>query len=502
MKTESGVIERMRRSATSLVGALVFAGTMAAAARANAQCCPKHSLAHSCDGVAMTRARWCIDDSLPNDSKSLPTAFCAYGEKLVTVTQDGMGLPLTSAFEFDVEPDRDGGVFAGPGKICGATSEGEQLSTGVFQFAPTGLPAGYLGYTWSANAILQSTVLTRDWPSDWLKASDDVTTVRLLNQVGMTSGDTKVSDIAALRKAQIYPGGSEAFPDDVVMDQVFDAMPRGDALAALGQMFSMVKADSISALGEIANSGPGYDERAMEYVVAYLSLVAKRPLLKAFQGSGDNSGAGFCNNTPDSSGQAPFTCSEVNIDAIATAHCSNAANGEPEADVRHLRLGSYSEVGSGPCGSTCPSECSCDTANHCVAYWLGTPQSVGGSGQGDAGMGGAATGSAGIGGAGGSAGVGGASGFSGVAGGASLAGSSAGGVTSSGGNASGGGASIHSAGRGALAPAASKGGCSFTGNASSSGRGAAPGLLIISALAGLSLLRGRSRPSRFASHRS
>jgi hypothetical protein len=180
-----------------------------------------------------------------------------------------------------------------------------------------------------------------------------------------------------------------------------------------------------------------------------MSLAAGKAVLSLLQGPGANGGGQICNDTPDGAGDAPYTCSESNIDKIATAHCSIAANNKPNSDLTALRAGNYGNIASGPCGATCPSECACDSSNHCVAPWLGTKQT------GDGGAGGMS--------------AGGTSSGGGSTAGTSNGGTGTGGATSSGGAATSGGVT----GFGGGAPSA--GTTSIAGTTSSNGGASAAG---------------------------
>ena len=127
-------------------------------------------------------------------------------------------------------------------------------------------------------------------------------------------------------------------------------MPGGDGYAGFSHMFAMVTADGMKwdSLGV-----PNPDVKRSEYVVAYMSLAAGQSVLKTLQGPGANGGGNICNNTPDgTAGDKPYTCSQANVDAIATAHCAAIANGKKTADMTALRGGNYANVPSGPCGAT------------------------------------------------------------------------------------------------------------------------------------------------------
>jgi hypothetical protein len=215
------------------------------------------------------------------------------------------------------------------------------------------------------------------------------------------------------------------------------------------------------------------------------------------QGPGANGGGKICNGTQDATNDATYTCSEAHIDSIATAHCSIAANNKPSADLTALRSGNYANIPSGPCGATCPSECACDSSNHCVAPWLGTAS--GGSGGASSGGGSGVAGAGGASNSGGGNGVT-SNGGTGTSGGATAsagATSTSGGATPSCGGALGTAGTSSSAGSGDVAGSSdgstndSKG-CSCRAAGQSRNHSLA-GLLLASAFAGLTVARARVR---------
>src|SRR5581483_4890483 len=154
------------------------------------------------------------------------------------------------------------------------------------------------------------------------------------------------------------------------------------------------------------------------------------------QGPSANQGGGICNGLQDQNKDPTYMCAEADVDAIATAHCALAANGEPAADLSAFQKGNYATVKMGPCGSTCPAECGCDTSTmNCVAPWLAVN---GGSSSGalsDAGSGtsgGSASGGGATSSSTGSSGSGRGSTTSGSSGGATGSGTTSGGTTSGG----------------------------------------------------------------------
>jgi hypothetical protein len=198
------------------------------------------------------------------------------------------------------------------------------------------------------------------------------------------------------------------------------------------------------------------DVKRTEYVAAYVSLAARQNVLRLLKGPGANGGGNICNGTPDgTSGDKPYTCDGAHIDAIATAHCSIAANGKPQMDLTTFRAGSYANIPSGPCGAKCPAECACDDANHCVPSWLGASTDAGSAA--DAAAGGA--GGAASGGSGGTSNGGASAGGGGrpaSAGGSTGSGTSSGGNPAPGSGGTGGSSSTSSSGGKGDAPDAAR----------------------------------------------
>jgi hypothetical protein len=212
-----------------------------------------------------------------------------------------------------------------------------------------------------------------------------------MQTIGMANDDQNLIKAAAAQKKRFYPGGDSADSRVVALDNVFAAMPNGDGFAGFSEMFAMHSADGVKWDG-LGVRNP--DVKRSEYVVAYMSLAARKSVLELLQGPGANGGGGICNGTPDgTAGDAPYTCSAANIAAIASAHCAVVANGKPSTDRAALRSGAYAMVRSGPCGSSCPVECACDDGQHCAAPWAGA--AAGGGGGRSAGGGGGSTGAGG-----------------------------------------------------------------------------------------------------------
>ncbi len=488
----------MSKAIPFAVGVASFVAMMAPALTAHAQCCPGYSLATACANVTLTKSRWCIQDTVPTGQAALPQAFCAYGDKVVTTLESTFNIQAPDIFEFELDTATGG---AHTGTACNNFGDGAAYDgfTGNAYNA-----TGFWGYLLAMHeAINDWTGLSSSgWPTDWWadhqSAFPNLMDFHIMNKVGTEDNDNNLLTASAAQKKRFYPGGDSADAKVVALDNVYMAMPNGDGFAGFSHMFAMQSGDGLSwdSLGV-----PNPDVKRSEYVAAYMSLATGKAVLSLLQGPGANGGGNICNNTPDGTqGDAPYTCSEAHIDAIATAHCSIAANNKPSADLSALKAGNYTNIASGPCGSTCPSECACDGSNHCVAPWLGTPQTTGGSGGGSSAAG-----------AGGASSNGGATSRGGAAnGGASSSNGGASGATTSGGTASstagatstnGGATTGTTGGTSSSTVAGGSSGSSSTDDSKGCSCRAAgqgqnspfAGLFFASAFAGLTLARARAR---------
>ncbi len=493
----------MAKLARAFLSLAVCAGAVLSVSRAHAQCCSGYSPATVCAGETLTKSRWCIQDSVPTGQNALPKEFCAYGDKVVTTLETTFNIKAPSIFEFDLDTEK-GGAHTGTG--CNNFGDGVAYDA----FAGSAYGATYFwGYLLAMHEAINdwTGLASTGWPTDWWadhqSAFPNLMDFHIMDSVGKANSDMNLVTAAAAQKKRFYPNGDSADAKVVALDNVYLAMPNGDGFAGFSHMFSMLSADGV----KWDNLGvPNPNVKRSEYVAAYMSLATNKAVLPLLQGPGDNGGGKICNNTADGTqGDAPYTCNEAHIDAIATAHCSIAANGKPSADLSKLRAGTYDGIASGPCGATCPSECACDMSNHCVAPWLGKQQpatggsggtssggaSSGGTAGGNASNGGASTAGAGAPSAGGTDATGGAPTSAGGAPGTPSAGApSAGGSTASGG-------SVSAAGTGApgKTPDSSSGCSCRTAEQRRSGAGLAY-FLLASALTGVGLRRARARRQR------
>jgi hypothetical protein len=430
---------------------LTFVGVATSARAARAQCCPGYTLATACAGQTLTKSRWCIQDTAPTHQAALPAAFCGYGDKVVSTLETLFNIPAKSTFEFELDT-ATGGAHTG----TGCANLGDGVAYDAFVGSAYGA-TGFWGYLLSMHEAINdwTGMASSGWPTDWWadhqSAFPNLMDFHIMNTIGVANSDQNLIKAAAAQKKRFYPGGDSADAKVVALDNVFMLMPGGDGYAGFSHMFALQTADGVKwdGLGV-----PNPDAKRSEYVAAYMSLAAGQSVLKTLQGPGANGGGKICNGTPDgTAGDAPYTCSSANVDAIATAHCAANANGKKAADMQALRSGNYANVASGPCGSTCPGECACDGQSHCVPPWLGM-KPVSDAGASDtAGSGAAGSGSTSVG--TGDAGANGAAGQPGGSGGVTGGGTGVGGT---------GGASTGAAGTGPT-----------SGGAGNSGGAGAPG---------------------------
>jgi len=344
-------------------------GVLMAPTSTRAQCCSGYAEATACAGVTLTKSRWCIQDTVPTGQAALPAEFCGYGDEIIGRLETTFNIPAPDVFEIQLDAQTGG---AHTGTSCGVLGEG--VAYDAFTGSAYGTQ-GFWGYLLSLHEAINvwTGMTSPGWPTDWWadhqSAFPNLMDFHIMGAIGVDSGNQDLIQAAAIQKERFYPGGDSADPKVVALDNVFAVMPYGDGFAGFSHMFALQSADGVR-WDDLAVPNP--DVKRTEYVVAYMCLAARQQLLSVLQGPGPNGGGDICNDTPNGAGDEPYTCSEDNINAIATAHCSIAANGMPAADLAALRSGDYLDVPSGPCGGTCPEECGCDDAGLCVPSWLAT----------------------------------------------------------------------------------------------------------------------------------
>src|SRR5450432_67171 len=322
----------MSHRARTLLGLVTFFGLAASASTAKAQCCPGYTLSTACADQTLTKSRWCIQDTAPTHQAALPATFCAYGDKVVATLETLFNIPAKSTFEFELDT-ATGGAHTGTG--CGNLGDGVAYDAFVGTAYGT---TGFWGYLLSMHEAINdwTGMASGGWPTDWWadhqSAFPNLMDFHIMNTIGVANNDANLVNGAATQKKRFYPGGDSADAKVVALDNVFGLMPAGDGYAGFSHMFAMQTADGI----KWDNLGvPNPDVKRSEYVVAFMSLAAGQSVLKTLQGPGPNGGGNICNGTPDGTPtDKPYTCSDANVNAIATAHCAANANGKKAADMQ------------------------------------------------------------------------------------------------------------------------------------------------------------------------
>jgi MYXO-CTERM domain-containing protein len=476
----------MKTRFTLAAGAVAFLATSTFALHAHgATCCP--GFTQQCAG---TKSVWCVQNGAP--AGTLPQAFCAYGDHVVDELETLFNIKAPSTFEFDVEWPSNGGAHTG----TDCSTFGDGVTGDAFKGDAYGA-TGFWGYLLALHEAINdwTGMSTPGWPTDYwadhVSAFPNEMDWRIMGTLGASLGDPNLSAASVGQKARFWPGGDSEDSRVQMFDAMFMLPKMGNGYEGFSRIFSWIQGDGIS-LDDVSSGGANPDQRRSEYVAAYLSLGAGQSVLSIMQTPASGYAADktwpVCAGKWDGVSGDPnpsYTCSESNIDAIATAHCSIAANGKPAADLKSLQSGDYAAVKSGQCGAACPSECGCKTStNECVAPWLAdAPPNDAGAPPKDAG------GSSGGGSGSSSSGSSGSSSGSGGSGSSSGAGHDGGGI---GPGADGGGTGSSSGLSDTGGPSSSSGcGCTTPGR---SGDGSQlPELLAGGALAAVALVRMRRR---------
>jgi hypothetical protein len=321
---------------------------------------------------------WCIDSGSAGGAQFPP--FFKYGdavvqelEKLFAVTPTSM-LPLT----IEASAHFQGGAQT-PSNCCGF---GEGVSLDAYSGNSYGVD-GFWGYLLTLHELVNqwTGLVSSGWPTDFwadhVSAFPNSMDWHIMQTLGNQLGQQNLVAASAAQKARFYPMGDSADPRVPMFDDIF-ALP-SVGFDGLARVFALVQADHLSwdNLG-VANPDP----KRTEYVVAYLSLGAGKPVTSILQAAHVGDG------TPDGKGDPGYTLSESNVDAIANGHCAIAAakaqGGSVSGDLGKLRSGDFSGItAAGKCGAGCPAECGCKSStDRCVAPWLGDPKAGGADGGG------------------------------------------------------------------------------------------------------------------------
>ena len=299
---------------------------------------------------------WCVDPQVWAGHSNEVKAFFSYGDAVITELETIFNVTPTNLPFYVVARAPDGGAQTptryGPGvEVTGDAFYGD----------------GFWGYLLVLHELVNqwTGLVSSGWPTDFwadhVSAFPNSMDWQIMSDLGTKLGSANLLSASARQKKRFYPGGDSVDPRVPMFDQIF-ALPNM-GFAGWSRIFAVIQGDAMrwDNLG-VANP----DQKRSEYVAAYASLGARQSVLPILKQ------AHVCDGTADGAGDAGYVCSEANIDAIATAHCSIAAAGSPAADLQKLRSGNYAGVTSkGACGTRCPSECGCQTStNRCVAPWL------------------------------------------------------------------------------------------------------------------------------------
>jgi hypothetical protein len=351
--------------------ASVLLGVALLAPTGRAACCT--GFTEQCGG---TKSVWCVKNGAP--AGTLPAAFCPYGDQVVNELETLFNVKAPGTFEFDVEWPANGGAHTG----TDCSTFGDGVTGDAFTNNSYGV-TGFYGYLLALHeAINDWTGLTSGgWPTDYwadhVSAFPNEMDWRIMGTLGAMLNDANLKAASVAQKARFWPGGDSEDSRVQMFDNIFTLPKMGNGYQGFGRIFSYVQGDGIS-WDNVATNRANPDQRRSEYVAAYLSLGGGGSVLPIMQTPSPGYAAArtfpVCAGKWDGVMGDPnpsYTCSEANIDAIATAHCSIAANGKPAADLKALQSGNFGAVPPGPCGATCPGECGCKSStNHCVAPWL------------------------------------------------------------------------------------------------------------------------------------
>ena len=327
---------------------------------------------------------WCVENEIVAKFGAFPQPFYAYGDSVVDQLVAVFAVPAEGVYTFEASKET-GGAHTGS-ECCGL---GVTVTGDAFYNDGYGA-TGFWGYLLSLHEMINDFTgqVSSGWPTDFwadhISAFPNSMDWHIMETLGNKDSNANLLKASAAQKKRFYPGGDSVDARVGMFDQIYDLPNYG--YPGFSRVFGFVKGDKLSwdGLGV-----PNSDVKRTEYVMAYLSLGAGKPVTPIMQAAHVGDG------TPGSMNDAGYVVSEANIDVIATDHCAILAAASQGVDVtadrKALRSGDYSSVkAKGACGAGCPVECGCKlSTNACVAPWLGDPV----SGAGGAGGGGGATGS-------------------------------------------------------------------------------------------------------------
>ncbi len=411
---------------------------------------------------------WCVEKSIVKAHGAFPTSFFPYGDEVVDELVFLFKVPAEGVYTFEASVE-SGGAHTGS-ECCGlgVTVTGDAFYNNAYG------AKGFWGYLLALHEMINDFTgqVTGGWPTDFwadhISAFPNSMDWHIMDTLGKKNNDQNLIKSAAAQKKRFYPGGDSVDPRVGMFDDIFDLPNYG--FDGLSRVFGYVEADKLSW----DNLGvPNPDVKRTEYVIAYLSLGAGKPVTPIMKAAHVGDG------TPSGAGDPGYDVNDDHIDAIANAHCAitaaEAQGVNVSKDRKSFQAGKYADVKvQGKCGTGCADECGCKSdVDLCVAAWNADPK---GGGEPDSGGG-----SSGDDDDGGSIGGGNQGGDGGSIGGG---GSGVDGGKGSGGNGPGAG----SPGNGADGDTGASGGCNVGGTSSSS----LFAMVVAAALAALAILRVRA----------
>jgi MYXO-CTERM domain-containing protein len=329
--------------------------------------------AHACSSTETEVYRspktvWCVEKSIITQYGAFPNRYFPFGDNVIDELVALFNVPAQGVYTFEASV-ANGGAHTGS-ECCGlgVTVTGDAFYNDAYN------AVGFWGYLLSLHETINDWTgqVSGGWPTDFwadhVSAFPNSMDWHIMASLGTKDNDPNLTAASVGQKARFYPGGDSVDERVPMFDRIFD-LP-GYGYAGLSRVFGFVQADKMSW----DNLGvPNPDKKRTEYVMAYLSLGARKPVTTIMQSAHVGDG------TPDGHGDPGYAISEADIDAIATAHCAIAAakaqGKNVAADEMALRSGNFAGVAAkGQCGAGCPAECGCKSStNACVAPWLGDP---------------------------------------------------------------------------------------------------------------------------------
>jgi len=269
-----------------VLGAAALLGVLGSATDASAQCCPGYALATACQGVTLTKSRWCVQTTVPtgNNATTLPTEFCSYGDEIVSYLELLFSIKAPDIFEFELDTQTGG---AHTGTAC--NNFGDGVAYDAFKGGTS-----YYGWLLPLHEGINdwTGMSSGGWPTDWwadhISAFPNWGDYRIMLTIGNNTMNPNLLSAAAAQKGNFWPGGSRPDPRVQMFDAIF-LLP-GFGFGGYTHLMQMQQGDKImwDNLG-VANPS----QKRSEYVLAYMSLAAGQNLLPMAQM------ATICNNVPD-----------------------------------------------------------------------------------------------------------------------------------------------------------------------------------------------------------